>query len=140
MLSLLCTLQAEDAEGLDSSSDSASEQEQAEAAAPAQAAAGTSKGAQPPPTAAPGAKLTQKESSATGRVSAAVVWAYLSALGGVPAVLVLLAGFVGTELARVGATVWLSVWTGARPVMRVAGLCVCVCVCVCCTCRVLCTA
>jgi hypothetical protein len=46
-------------------------------------------------------------------VSNAVVWAYLSALGGVPALLVLLAGFVGTELLRVGATVWLSVWTGA---------------------------
>jgi hypothetical protein len=54
-------------------------------------------------------------------VSTAVVWAYLSALGGAPALLVLLAGFVGTELLRVGATVWLSVWTGAAIVLYCVG-------------------
>jgi hypothetical protein len=35
----------------------------------------------------------------------------------VPALLLLLAGFVGTELLRVGATVWLSVWTGAAAIV-----------------------
>ncbi|WIA43760.1 hypothetical protein OEZ86_010184 [Tetradesmus obliquus] len=117
---LMKEAQAEDGEGLDSSSDTTSEPEQAEPAAPAEAAAaaaaaGATKGAPPPTAAAAGGKLTQDESSATGRVSAAVVWAYLSALGGIPAVLVLLGGFVGTELLRVGATVWLSVWTGQDP-------------------------
>jgi hypothetical protein len=41
-----------------------------------------------------------------------VVAAYLRALGGPLAVVVLGATFVGQELLRVAATVWLSVWTG----------------------------
>ena len=55
----------------------------------------------------------QEESSATGGVSWAVMKAYITALGGWPAVTLLLTVFVSAELFRVGATVWLSIWTGA---------------------------
>lgn len=128
---LLC-LQAEDAEAASDSEPQDSEAaavdtaeaEEAAAAPPSAAAAAAitepsssnnATAPKPPPSAAAaaaGAKLTQEETSATGGVSAAVVWAYMSALGGLPTVLLLVGGFVTTELLRVGATVWLSVWTG----------------------------
>jgi hypothetical protein len=41
-----------------------------------------------------------------------VVKAYLVAMGGWPAFVILMIGFLGAELFRVGATVWLSIWTG----------------------------
>lgn len=84
-------------------------------AAGAAAAAGPAQG---PPGGPPGAaaaakgRLVEEEASATGGVSGAVVAAYLRALGGPLAVVVLGLTFVGQELLRVAATVWLSVWTG----------------------------
>jgi hypothetical protein len=43
-----------------------------------------------------------------------VIWAYMRALGGPLAVGTLLLGFISAEVLRVGATVWLSYWTGER--------------------------
>lgn len=54
----------------------------------------------------------QDEQSATGGVSWAVVKAYITALGGWPVVVLLFTVFILAELFRVGATVWLSIWTG----------------------------
>jgi hypothetical protein len=56
--------------------------------------------------------LVQEEQSATGGVSWAVVKAYITALGGWPVVVLLFSVFILAELFRVGATVWLSIWTG----------------------------
>ena len=41
-----------------------------------------------------------------------VVKVYIKAMGGLPTFLVLVAGFLLAEATRVGATVWLSHWTG----------------------------
>jgi hypothetical protein len=49
---------------------------------------------------------------AAGQVSWDVVKVYIKAMGGLPTFLVLVAGFLLAEAARVGATVWLSHWTG----------------------------
>lgn len=65
----------------------------------------------------------QEEQSATGGVSWAVVKAYITALGGWPVVVLLFTVFILAELFRVGATVWLSIWTGERWV-RYAPRCV----------------
>lgn len=43
--------------------------------------------------------------------------AYFGALGGAPAVIILIVGFLLTECLRVGATVWLSVWTGGSSII-----------------------
>jgi hypothetical protein len=49
-------------------------------------------------------------------VSLKVVAAYGRALGGVTAVTCLLGCMVAAEALRVGATVWLSLWTGEEAV------------------------
>ena len=58
-------------------------------------------------------------------MSPAVIGVYIRAMGGLPNFLLLAAWFLMCEAARVGATVWLSHWTGAadRPGARAAGLC-----------------
>lgn len=60
-----------------------------------------------------GTTLVQKEDRETGMVSFAVVWRYVKAMGGAPALLVLMVLYVGTELARLGSSGWISVWTGS---------------------------
>lgn len=110
-------MQAEDAEASAGSSDEESDATQGKAAngvaaaGPADAAA-AGKGPGPKTGAAETGRLVQDEQSATGGVSWAVVKAYISALGGYPAVILLFTVFVSAELFRVGATVWLSIWTG----------------------------
>ncbi|MEW5311484.1 MAG: hypothetical protein WDW38_003194 [Sanguina aurantia] len=58
-------------------------------------------------------KLVLEERSSQGGVSSAVIMKYVRALGGVPWALYLVFGFAAVEALRVGATVWLSVWTDA---------------------------
>lgn len=82
------------------------------AAAKAEAAPAMQLVAQAAPKPAAAAKLVEAEGSATGGVSAAVVAAYAQALGGFLVAALLVLQFVAAEGLRVGATVWLSVWTG----------------------------
>jgi hypothetical protein len=58
-----------------------------------------------------GSALTRQEARAQGVVSTDVLLAYARALGGVPVLLQLVLLYVLIEFARVGASVWLSVWT-----------------------------
>jgi hypothetical protein len=111
-------MQAEDGEATTSSSDEETDavKEPAAAngtaAAAAAAAPGAAKGPGLKSGTAEGGRLTQEEQSATGGVSWAVVKAYINALGGYPVVFLLFSIFILAELFRVGATVWLSIWTG----------------------------
>ena len=50
--------------------------------------------------------------SRAGRVSWGVIRVYITAMGGLLRFGVLMTWFVLVELCRVGATVWLSYWTG----------------------------
>lgn len=47
-----------------------------------------------------------------GHVSLDVIKVYIRAMGGMPSFLLLAAWYLMCESARVGATVWLSHWTG----------------------------
>ena len=66
----------------------------------------------PHPQAALGARLTSEETSATGSISAAVLFSFVLAMGGPLWFLWLALGYVLTEALRVATTVWLSIWTG----------------------------
>lgn len=116
-----CWLQAEDADATTSSSDEETDAVKEPAAANgtvAAAGAAAAPGAAKDPGpglksgTAEGGRLVQEEQSATGGVSWAVVKAYINALGGYPVVFMLFSIFILAELFRVGATVWLSIWTG----------------------------
>ena len=48
-----------------------------------------------------------------GKVSLKMLMVYVNAMGGKLRFLLLLSWFVLVELCRVGATVWLSYWTGS---------------------------
>lgn len=63
-------------------------------------------------------KLVLEEKSSQGGVSSAVIMKYVRALGGVPWALYLVFGFAAVEALRVGATVWLSVWTGEPCILQ----------------------
>ncbi len=67
----------------------------------------------PPSQAAPGARLTVDEQTAEGSISAAVIFKYIGAMGGMPWFLMLFLGYIGVEVLRVATTVWLSIWTGS---------------------------
>ncbi|KAL0044905.1 hypothetical protein WJX82_001780 [Trebouxia sp. C0006] len=56
--------------------------------------------------------LTETEGRATGKVSFKMLMVYVNAMGGKFKFLVLMSWFLLVELCRVGATVWLSYWTG----------------------------
>jgi hypothetical protein len=112
-------MQAEDAEATTSSSDEETDAvKDPPAAANGTAAAAAAPGAAKAPGlksgTAEGGRLVQEEQSATGGVSWAVVKAYINALGGYPVVFLLFSIFILAELFRVGATVWLSIWTGEQ--------------------------
>lgn len=110
--------QAEDAEMTASSEDETDAPKTTSAPAAATAAASGPSAVPAGPAPAPksgtaeGGRLVQEESSATGGVSAAVVKAYIMALGGWPVVFLIFSCFIMAELFRVGSTVWLSIWTG----------------------------
>ncbi|DBA70095.1 TPA: hypothetical protein ACH3X2_012257 [Trebouxia sp. C0005] len=56
--------------------------------------------------------LTETEGRSTGKVSFKMLMVYVNAMGGKFRFLVLMSWFLLVELCRVGATVWLSYWTG----------------------------
>lgn len=60
-----------------------------------------------------GTTLVQKEERETGVVSLAVVWRYISAMGGTSSLVVLMTFYLAIELARLASSTWISVWTGS---------------------------
>ncbi|RHY66749.1 hypothetical protein DYB34_005380 [Aphanomyces astaci] len=58
-----------------------------------------------------GGALTVDEERAVGRVSKAVVWSYIQAIGGWPSVVIMLLATAATEAIRLNADMWLTGWT-----------------------------
>ena len=56
-------------------------------------------------------RLTTEETRSQGAVSAAVIWAYVAAMGGPVAALLLMLGLAAVEVGRVGSRLWLQRWT-----------------------------
>jgi len=56
--------------------------------------------------------VTYRRAHRAGHVSLGVIAAYVKAMGGWPTFLLLASWFILAEACRVGATVWLSHWTG----------------------------